>query len=210
MSGLFITFEGTDGSGKTTQINLLKQYFENKGIEVVTIREPGGTPIGEQIRSIIIDKKNSDMTPYTEALLYAAARAQVVSTVIEPALKAGKAVIADRFLDSSLVYQGFARGLGMENIENINSYGVKGLKPDITFMLRLTSEQSLERKKKQAELDRMEMQSDNFHRRVYDGYVMLARNNTDRIFMIEADRSIDDIHSEITAIMEKMFKDRGI
>ena len=112
MSGLFITLEGTDGSGKTTQINRLKEYFSERGYRVVCTREPGGTPIGEKIREIIIDKNNSEMANITEALLYAAARAQLVNEVIEPVLKDGGVVISDRFLDSSLVYQGFARGMG--------------------------------------------------------------------------------------------------
>ena len=124
MSGLFITLEGTDGSGKTTQINRLKEYFSEKGYRVVCTREPGGTPIGEKIREIIIDKNNSEMANITEALLYAAARAQLVNEVIEPVLKDGGVVISDRFLDSSLVYQGFARGMGENFIKNINRAGV--------------------------------------------------------------------------------------
>ena len=123
MSGLFITLEGTDGSGKTTQINRLKEYFSERGYRVVCTREPGGTPIGEKIREIIIDKNNSEMANITEALLYAAARAQLVNEVIEPVLKDGGVVISDRFLDSSLVYQGFARGMGENFIKNINKYG---------------------------------------------------------------------------------------
>jgi dTMP kinase len=210
MSGLFISFEGTDGAGKTTQINMLKEYFEQQGVDVVTTREPGGTPIGEKIREIIIDNNNSEMTRYTEVLLYAAARAQLVSELIEPSLKHGKVVIADRFLDSSMVYQGFARGLGEEVITDINKYAVKGLKPDITFFLKLTPEQSIERKREQAELDRMESAGDNFHRRVYDGYMMLSRRNSSRICVIDATATVEDIHRSITRHIEKVFSDRGI
>ena len=136
MSGLFITLEGTDGSGKTTQINRLKEYFSERGYRVVCTREPGGTPIGEKIREIIIDKNNSEMANITEALLYAAARAQLVNEVIEPVLKDGGVVISDRFLDSSLVYQGFARGMGENFINNINRAGVNSLEPDITFLFK--------------------------------------------------------------------------
>ena len=133
MSGLFITLEGTDGSGKTTQINRLKEYFSEKGYRVVCTREPGGTPIGEKIREIIIDKNNSEMANITEALLYAAARAQLVNEVIEPVLKDGGVVISDRFLDSSLVYQGFARGMGENFIKNINRAGVNSLERTLLF-----------------------------------------------------------------------------
>ena len=177
MSGLFITLEGTDGSGKTTQINRLKEYFSERGYRVVCTREPGGTPIGEKIREIIIDKNNSEMANITEALLYAAARAQLVNEVIEPVLKDGGVVISDRFLDSSLVYQGFARGMGENFIKNINRAGVNSLEPDITFLLKLKPEDSIARKSKQAELDRLEAEKANFHQRVFDGYISLARRN---------------------------------
>ena len=137
MSGLFITMEGTDGAGKTTQINRLAQYFEDKGYKVICTREPGGTPISEKIREIIIDKNNTEMTDMTEALLYAAARAQHTQEVILPALKEGDIVISDRFVDSSVVYQGFARSIGERLIKNINKYAVGDLEPDITFFLKL-------------------------------------------------------------------------
>lgn len=209
MSGLFITLEGTDGSGKTTQINMLSDYFSQRGYRVVCTREPGGTPIGEKIREIIIDKNNKEMTNVTEALLYAAARAQLVSQVIEPVLKDGGVVISDRFLDSSLVYQGFARGMGENFIRNINRAAVNSLEPDITFLLKLKPEDSIARKSKQAELDRLEAEKANFHQRVFDGYVSLARKNKDRIKVIDALKSPEDIHTEMLRHIESFIKERG-
>ena len=209
MSGLFITLEGTDGSGKTTQINRLKEYFSERGYRVVCTREPGGTPIGEKIREIIIDKNNSEMANITEALLYAAARAQLVNEVIEPVLKDGGVVISDRFLDSSLVYQGFARGMGENFIKNINRAGVYSLEPDITFLLKLKPEDSIARKSKQAELDRLEAEKANFHQRVFDGYISLARRNKERIKIIDALKTEEDIHNEILNHIESFMKKRG-
>ena len=209
MSGLFITLEGTDGSGKTTQINRLKEYFSERGYRVVCTREPGGTPIGEKIREIIIDKNNSEMANITEALLYAAARAQLVNEVIEPVLKDGGVVISDRFLDSSLVYQGFARGMGENFIKNINRAGVNSLEPDITFLWKLKPEDSIARKSKQAELDRLEAEKANFHQRVFDGYISLARRNKERIKIIDALKTEEDIHNEILNHIESFMKKRG-
>ena len=174
MSGLFITIEGTDGSGKTTQLGLLKEYLENKGFSVVCAREPGGTVISEKIRNIIIDKEYKKMNAKTEALLYAASRAQLVSEVIVPTLKKGDIVICDRFIDSSIVYQGDARKLGFENISSINFFATDGIEPDITFFLKLDPEQSIERKKKQEELDRIESENLYFHKKVFYGYISLA------------------------------------
>ncbi len=206
MSGLFITMEGTDGAGKTTQINMLKTYLEDKGFKVVCVREPGGTHIGEKIREIIIDKDNGEMHQMTEAMLYAAARAQLVQEVILPALKDGNIVISDRFVDSSLVYQGYARGMGERRIRSLNRYAVDDLEPDITFFLRLKPHDGLKRKAEQAELDRIESESFNFHHRVYDGYVSLARRNKNRIKMLDALKSREELHSEIVGYIEQLFE----
>ena len=210
MSGLFITIEGTDGSGKTTQINLLEEYFKNKGFYVFCTREPGGNMISEKIRELIIDKENTEMTPITEAMLYAAARAQHVSCDILPVLKDGGVVISDRFLDSSIVYQGYARGLGAKVIKDINKYAVNGLEPDITFFLRLRPTDGIERKKNQKELDRMESEGEKFHQLVYSGYMQLCRNNKSRIKVINAARTIEEIHKEIVDCIETMFREKGI
>lgn len=210
MSGLFITMEGTDGSGKTTQITMLKDYLTSKGFNVICTREPGGTPISEKIREIIIDKNNTEMSYMTEALLYAAARAQHVEETILPALKEGDIVISDRFLDSSVVYQGFARVLGEKTVKNINKYAVGDLEPDVTFFLKLKPEDGLQRKAKQAELDRLEAEKFKFHQRVYDGYVRLAKNNKNRIKVIDALKSIDEIHTEITESVDELLKKYGL
>lgn len=210
MSGLFITMEGTDGAGKTTQIKLLEKYFTDKGYKVICTREPGGTPISEKIREIIIDKNNAEMTDMTEALLYAAARAQHVDEVILPALKEGDIIISDRFVDSSIVYQGFARSIGERLIKNINKYAVGDLEPDITFFLKLKPEDGLSRKRQQAELDRLEAEKFSFHQRVYDGYVRLSKRCKDRIQVIDALKSVDEIHNEIIKGVEKLMEKNGI
>lgn len=210
MSGLFITMEGADGAGKTTQINLLKKYFESRNYSVVCTREPGSTKIGEKLRDIIIDIENTEMQDTTETLLYAAARAQLVGEVILPALKNGCVVISDRFTDSSIVYQGYARNIGINDVVKINNFATKNLVPDITFFLKLDSEEGIERKKEQGNLDRMESENLYFHKRVFSGYIDLAKKNTDRIKVIDASRSIEEIHSAIVDRIAKLIKERGI
>lgn len=144
--GKFITIEGTDGSGKSTQIELLKKYFADKGIDVVFVRDPGSTQIGEKIRSLILDIQNTAMSDETEALLYAACRIQLVNEVILPALESGQSVICDRFVDSSIAYQGFARGLGHEKIERINSFSLEKCMPDLTIFFNIPPEKGMLRK----------------------------------------------------------------
>ena len=137
--GIFITMEGPDGSGKTTQIHLLSEFLKKNNYDVIITREPGGTNIGEAVREILLNPEFKEMDPTTELLLYTAARAQLMAQVIRPALEAGKAVISDRFIDSALVYQGIARGLGVDNVYNVNQYAVQGCMPDVTFLLDLTA-----------------------------------------------------------------------
>ncbi len=204
MSGLFITFEGPDGSGKTTQAKLLQEYLEKKGFSVLLTREPGGNSISEKIRDIIIDTENKKMSKRTEALLYAAARAQIVNQVIVPALKAGQVVICDRFVDSSLVYQGIARNLGVEQIEQLNLFATDGIEPDITFLLSLEPEKGIERKKEQKQLDRIEQESLYFHTKVFFGYLEIARKFPERIKEIEASDDINVIHENVVGYVEKM------
>ncbi len=210
MSGLFITMEGTDGAGKTTQIKLLEEYLIHKGYKVVCTREPGGTPISEKIREIIIDKNNTEMTDMTEALLYAAARAQHVDEVILPALKEGGIVISDRFVDSSVVYQGFARSIGERLIKNINKYAVGDLEPDITFFLKLKPEDGLARKRNQAELDRLEAEKFSFHQRVYDGYVRLSKRCKSRIQVVDALKPVEEIHNVIVSGVDSLLEKYGL
>lgn len=203
MQGIFISMEGPDGSGKSTQIELLKSYLESKGYdEIIITREPGGTVISEAIRGIILNKDYSEMGYMTEALLYASARAQLVSEVIKPALEAGKAVISDRFVDSSAVYQGMARGLGVDVAYQINSYAIQGIMPQLTIHMDLPAKVGISRKKEQAELDRMELETLEFHEKVAEGYRTLAKLAPERIRTIDATMSIEDIHQKIVSYVE--------
>lgn len=197
MKGIFISMEGPDGSGKSTQIDLLIKYLESRGYEIVVTREPGGNAISEAIREIILNKEYTDMSYMTEALLYASARAQLVSEVIKPALDAGKAVISDRFVDSSAVYQGMARGLGVDNVYKINEFALQGIMPDVTIHLDLPASVGIARKKNQAELDRMELETLDFHERVAEGYRKLAALAPERIYTVDALLPVEEIHHMI-------------
>ena len=195
MNGIFITFEGTDASGKTTQIGLLSEYLEKKGVPHIVTREPGGTAIGEKVRTIILDKENSEMLPATEALLYAASRAQLTGQVVRPALREGKVVISDRFLDSSIAYQGYGRNLG-DMIRRINEPAVEGLKPDLTILLK--TDPAAMRKRRDASLeDRMDSQKLEFHREVLRGYLTLSQEEPERFFVIDGERPVDEIAKAI-------------
>ncbi|MBQ8913686.1 MAG: dTMP kinase [Lachnospiraceae bacterium] len=202
MRGIFISMEGPDGSGKSTQLELLKNYFSEKGYEIVITREPGGTKISEAVREIILNKDFTEMSYMTEALLYASARAQLVSEVIKPALEEGKAVISDRFVDSSAVYQGMARGLGVENVYKINEFALQGIMPELTIHLDLPAEVGISRKNDQKELDRMELEAIDFHEKVAEGYRKLAALSPERIYTIDATQSIEDIHRQIVKKLE--------
>lgn len=193
--GLFITFEGPDGSGKTTQIDRLRSFIEQKGYDAVLTREPGGTAISEKIRDIILDRNHTEMDYMTEALLYAASRAQHVAEVIKPALESGRAVICDRFMDSSIVYQGFGRGLG-DCVRVINEFAVGGCFPDITFLLKVDPEIGKGRIRPDAQ-DRLDREKLDYHRLVYQAYEELERRYPDRIIGIDASRGIEEISNEI-------------
>lgn len=201
--GLFITFEGIDGSGKSLQIKYLKDFFEKQNKKILITREPGGTNIGEQIRSVVLDNKNTEMDYTTEALLYAASRAQLVSTVIKPALSENKIVISDRFVDSSLMYQGILRGLGVDNVQKINDFALQNTKPDITFLLDLTAEVSCKRKSNRDNLDRLDSEDISFYKRLRDEYLTLAANNRDRIVVISSMSNPQYVHNSIVNILKK-------
>jgi len=194
--GKFITAEGTDGSGKSTQLEKLKKYFENRGIKALFLREPGGTVISEKIRTILLDVENKNMSREAEALLYAASRAQLMREKIIPALEEGTVVVCDRFVDSSYVYQGYARGLDIKMIEDINSYAVCGVEPELTLFFDITPQKAMERIKTQREPDRIESERADFHLKVYNGYVELL-NKYKRIKRIDASRSIDEVFDEV-------------
>lgn len=193
--GYFITFEGGDGAGKSTQIKKLMEYLESKGFDVILTREPGGTDIGEKIRQIILDPENKEMDSVTEAMLYAASRAQHVSQVIKPSIEAGKIVICDRFIDSSIAYQGYGRNLG-DSVSIINSYAVGKYMPHKTFLLKLKPQAGSLRMAGR-EKDRIELEAASFHQTVYDGYEALEKEYPDRIVGIDASRTIEEIADEI-------------
>ena len=204
MSGLFISIEGPDGSGKSTQIENIKKFFEDKNIDIVFTREPGGTPIGERIREIILDNAFSEMDAMTEAMLYAASRAQHVAQVIRPALEAGKVVICDRFVDSSLAYQGYGRKLG-DSVSIINGYAVGDCMPDITFLMKLDPNVGKHRiEENRDNQDRLEHEKMTFHKRVYKGYLELEKMYPERIVGIDASLGIDEIKEEIYRKLEEI------
>lgn len=200
--GYFITFEGGDGSGKSTQIKKLKSFLETNGFDVILTREPGGTEIGEKIRSIILDPENGEMSAVTEAMLYAASRAQHVTEVIKPAVDSGKIVICDRFVDSSIAYQGYGRKLG-ESVEIINSYAVGEYMPHMTFLLKLKPQAGSSRIAGR-DKDRIEQESAAFHQAVYDGYEELEKLYPERIVGIDASGTIEQIEEEIRAHIKKL------
>lgn len=202
--GLFITFEGPDGSGKTTQIELLKSYIEEIGYDAVLTREPGGTPIGEKIREIILDKNHTEMDFMTEALLYAASRAQHVGQVILPNLEKGRTVICDRFVDSSIVYQGFGRNLG-DSVRIINEFAVGGCTPDVTFLMKVDPSVGKKRIKTE-EQDRLELEKIEYHNVVFDAYIQLEKLYPERIIGIDATGTIAEIGAVIQGHIERLLK----
>ena len=180
----FITLEGSEGVGKSTQVRFLKEYCEKNNIDAVFTREPGGSKIAEEIRKIILDPDNSEMTPLCEAMLYSAARAQLMGQVIIPALDSGKLIICDRFIDSTMAYQGFARDLGVKTISSLNETVCGDYMPDVTIFLDLPPDEAFKRKGGRDNNDRMELQSLDFHKKVYEGYKKAADMYPDRIILI--------------------------
>ncbi len=182
--GKFITFEGCEGVGKSTQVNMLKDYLKNTGQQAMFLREPGGNTLSEKIRKIILDPDNSEITPLCEAMLYSAARAQLMGQVIIPALDSGKLIICDRFIDSTMAYQGFARDLGVKTISSLNETVCGDYMPDVTIFLDLPPDEAFKRKGGRDNNDRMELQSLDFHKKVYEGYKKAADMYPDRIILI--------------------------
>jgi dTMP kinase len=179
---MFITFEGCEGVGKSTQLNFLKEYLNKTGQEAVFVREPGGTSIGEQIRKVILNPDNTEMAPVTESMLYASSRVQLIDQVILPALKEGKIVVCDRYLDSSIAYQGYARGLGADLVKKVNYYAVENCMPDVTIFLDLSPAESF---RATPGNDRMEQETREFHNKVYEGYKAEIATSNGRIVPIK-------------------------
>ena len=182
--GFFITLEGCEGSGKSTQLKKLEEFLVSQGCDFIFTREPGGTPIAEKIRTIILDGNNVEMQDETEALLYASARVQHIKEKIIPAKNSGKIVICDRYIDSSFAYQAYARGLGMDFISKINSYAIENCMPDKTIFLNISSKDAFLRKGGADKDDRLELSGEEFHQKVYEGYVSLSKIYPKRFIMI--------------------------
>ena len=195
--GAFLSMEGLDGSGKGTQIRLLTDALDRFGFELVLSREPGGCPISEKLRDIVLDKNNTEMDDITEAIIYAASRAQHVRQVIRPAIKAGKVMFSDRFVDSSVAYQGGGRQLGVQKILDINAPAVDGTLPMATVYLDVDHETSLKRRAAATELDRMELEGDSFHARTEAGYRELIRRDPERFIVVDATRTPEEIGKEV-------------
>lgn len=196
-NGFLITFEGGEGCGKSTQVDIFEKRLKDNGIDYIRVREPGGTQLGEIIRKILLQAKDIDFTPIAELFLYETARAELVQRIINPALKDGKVVLLDRFYDSSVAYQGYARGLGAEYVKNLSEIATTGLKPDVTFYLRLDVNEAFLRIQDR-ELDKMECLDKAFHEKVKYGYDYMAKiEEPDRFYVIDASLTIDEISKQI-------------
>ena len=201
MKGKFITFEGSEGCGKSTQSRMLYEYLKAQGKRVIYLREPGATKISEKIRDILLDARNDGIVPECEMLLYMAARAQIVGEVILPALKSGKIVICDRFLDSTLAYQGYGLSMDIDLIKQVGEFTTRGITPDLTLFLDLAVKRGL--KHRQANLDRIEKRSVNYHQRVRMGYLELAKNEPKRIKIVKVEKDKFTTQSKIRKLAEK-------
>ena len=202
MQGLFITFEGPDGCGKTTQMKLLAEYFKKKGKEVVLTREPGGKGLGEKVREILLNY-DGEVSDRCESFLFLADRAQNIDIIVNPAVKEGKIVLCDRHIDSTVAYQGYGRGLNIDRINMLNNLATNGKKPDLTLVFDVDVETSMKRVGK--EKDRMESAGIDFHNRVRKGYLELAKQEPKRIKVLDATKSIEEIHKDVINILAEVF-----
>lgn len=202
--GFFITFDGIDGCGKTTQISLLEVKLKEKGYNVFITREPGGTPLSEKIRSILIDKDNRGMVRECEAFLYLASRAQLMREFILPTLEEGGIVLCDRFSDATIAYQGYGRDISIELLKKMDTFATGGRKPDLTFILDLSVEEAIRRRKKMGkESDRLESEKREFFEKVRSGYLTLAREEPERIYMLDGTMKVETLSLHIFSIVEK-------
>lgn len=199
--GLFITLEGADGCGKTTQLNLLKEYLTSSGYEIVVTREPGGKGLGEKLREILLNY-DGEVSDRCEAFLYLADRAQNIDTIIKPAINSGKIVLCDRHTDSSVAYQGYGREQNIDNINMLNELAVNGVHPDLTIVFDIDTETSMARVG--AEKDRLESAGIEFHKRVRNGYLEIAKKNPQRIKVVDASQTIEDVQRDVIKIVEEV------
>ena len=204
-TGFFIAFEGVEGSGKGTQVRLAEEFMRAEGYDVLVTREPGGTAVGERVRELLLDPKTGKLDARTEALLFAASRAQTVHSVIRPALADGKVVICDRYVDSSLAYQGWGRGLGEQDILTLNVWGTQGLFPDLVILLHLEPERGLLRSTDPP--DRMELEGQDFHAKVADAYLKIAEEHPERFVVVNADRTPDEIAQDVRVALDRAVAD---
>lgn len=208
--GCFIVFEGGEGSGKSTILEMIYNWMIDNNIDCIKTREPGGIKIAEQIRSVILDRDNTEMDGRCEALLYAASRRQHLVERVIPALESGKVVLCDRFLDSSLAYQGYARGLGIQEIYEINKFAINGYFPDLTLFFDVKPEVGLERinKNKDREVNRLDLEKIDFHNKVREGYNILLQRNNNNMIKIDASKSINEVFESVKASIELYFKEK--
>lgn len=208
---MFITFEGPEGSGKSSQIRLLAAYLRQQGYSVVETREPGGTAIGNQIRACVHDVGNTAISPAAEFLLYSASRAQLVAEVIRPALAAGKVVLCDRFADSSFAYQGYARGLDLATLRQITRFATGGLKPSPTILLDIDVKRGLARRRAGGdEMNRLDLETEAFHQRVRQGYHKMVAAEPERWVVIDADRPVNEVQAELRELVARRMIAAGV
>ncbi len=198
---LFITFEGPDGSGKTTQARMLTEYLQSRGLPVLHTREPGGTAISEQIRDVVLSNRNQSIQHETEALLFSAARAQIVAELIRPALAAGKIVVCDRYADSTMAYQGYGLGLDLDALRAITRFATGGLAPDLTFYIDVPAEVGLARRHR-GETNRLDQKDLAYHAKVRDGFLKMARAEPQRWVVIDGTRSVEQVQRDVRARLE--------
>jgi len=207
MTGKFITFEGSEGSGKSTQIDLAQKYLDSKGEKVLFLREPGGVIISEKIRGILLDNGTKDMGNECETLLYMAARAQLVNEVIIPALNNGTVILCDRFLDSTIAYQGYGNGVDLSHIKNIGEFATQGIKPDLTFLFDVDTQEGLARISRPK--DRIENRGLDYHERVHHGYLTIAGQDLDRVKVIDAKKSKEEIRLIVQMHLDDLLGKKG-
>ncbi|KGM96506.1 thymidylate kinase [Clostridium novyi A str. 4552] len=204
--GVFITLEGPEGSGKTTIVKMIEEYLKGNNVSYISTREPGGINISEQIRNVILNRDNTAMDPRTEALLYVASRRQHLAERVIPALKSGKVVICDRFVDSSLAYQGYARGIGIDKVMEINEFAIDGYMPDLTLYLDIEPEIGLSRisKNSEREVNRLDLEKLDFHKKVREGYFKLLERYPNRIKQINANQPVDKVFTEVKNFLKSV------